>query len=209
MNFRKKDTKRLQKELDLLQNRVLNNTQFWNDVRNCTYKCADKRILKTTSRKGKCPYERQEPKDTKLYSSKEIHDLLRSGDDEVGNPKDSIINLKLKLYNKLIGPTKGKTSGCTLLISSVRRKTIKKEQGVYAAHILHEEIHVLGFKHISNSVEKNKLLCNGYYVPNAIGKIARKYLGLNVIGEEDLCVNSSRFELIQLPFYGKMLENYL
>ena len=186
-NFSASEKERVKEEMALLETKVLQNEAFWERIKTCVYQCTDRRILQSERNKD-CPYARL-PRDGHHYTSQEVHDLLFYGDDEIGLPKDGILDLKLRIKKRnKKGSSKGSTSGCVLKISSYRSKTIRQQKGVYAAHILHEYMHVLGFSHHDQNARKNRKICEGYDIPYAVGKIAREFLGLKVVNQRFLCV---------------------
>ncbi|MET1260220.1 hypothetical protein ABV409_12800 [Flagellimonas sp. DF-77] len=192
VNFSRQDSLRLNEEIELLENLVLQNPNFWNDLRQCDFKCSNQLVIRKRSvnKKGTYPKKNKKQRFVKDYTNDEIFDMLFLGNDLIGNANDSILNLNLKLYERdTKSDTKGRTNGFYQIIKSYRNKTINQEKGTYAAHLLHEYLHLLGFVHISQSAKRNKRKCRGYDVPYSIGKLAQKYLNLEVIGEEDLCVD--------------------
>ncbi len=178
-DFTKKDSIRLFEEIKLLEEKVLKNPVFWEEIKTSSFGCTNRRIYQST-RSRRCEYPKL-PKDTHDYTSQEIHDLLFFGQDEIGSEKDSVINLKLRLYGKQTSRTgkiiHGKTSSCSLTIASSRKtRLFTPEKGNYAIHILHEYMHILGFKHISNKRKRNKRKCGGDDVAWGIQMIAKKYM---------------------------------
>lgn len=174
IDFSEEDSISLAKELFILQ-QILYSPKFWSEIRSTQFYCADQRILHS-KRKGSGTYPKLK-KDKHLYSSIEIHDMLMHGDDEIGEPKDGVINLKLrsKIFkpNKNGSTTHGSTNKNTLIISSSPETRINsKVKGQYACHIIHEYMHILGFKHKNNLPSKNKEKCGGVDVPLRIQKIA-------------------------------------
>ncbi len=177
-NFTANDSVRLNKELKLLQEQILNNSQFWEDVKNADYGCRNRRIYQN-SRSRNCEFPKLD-KDLNSYSNIEIHDLLFYGQDEIGQERDGMINLRLNLFEKDRAGNgniiHGRTSSCNLTISSSRKTRLFASEGSYAKHILHEYMHILGFKHKSNKRKRNTRKCKGDDVSWAIQEIASKYL---------------------------------
>ena len=178
IDFTKEDSLALNKELNILQS-ILRNDTFWSRIKSATFYCTNRRIYHA-KRSRKSIYPRIK-KDKHFYTSTEIHDLIWNGEDEIGQSKDGIINLKLmaKDYepNKNGSITHGSTNKNTLIIKSNRATRIHSAiPGKYACHILHEYMHVLGFKHIDNSPTKNTEKCGGIDVPLRIQKIAESVL---------------------------------
>lgn len=182
IDFTLKDSSALANEV-LLMNKLLSNPQFWSAIKEANFFCPNQRVYHA-KRKRKSEYPRLK-KDKHNYSSAEIHDLLWYGQDEIGEEKDGIINLKLKAKdypkNKNGSQTHGSTNSGSLIISSDRATRIhSKIKGKYAAHLLHEYMHVLGFKHKSNLPSKNKIKCGGIDVPLRIQKIAEGIINKKV-----------------------------
>jgi len=90
-----------------------------------------------------------EKRTNKRYSSEDIYDLLINGDDGLGQPNDKIIDLYLDLDPDLSGNVLGSTS-CGR-IKSGKLYFSKNSAEVYAAHLIHEYMHVLGFNHFLNN----------------------------------------------------------
>ena len=179
IDFSKKDSNSLTKELLILQ-QILYSPKFWSEIRACQFYCADQRILHS-KRKSSSTYPKVK-KDKHLYTSIEIHDMLMNGDDEIGEPMDGVINLKLrsKIFkpNKNGSTTHGSTNKNTLIISSSPDTRINsKVKGQYACHLIHEYMHILGFKHKNNLPSKNKEKCGDVDVPLRIQKIAASLIG--------------------------------
>lgn len=179
IDFSKQDSVSLAKELFILQ-QILYSPKFWSEILGTKFYCTDQRILHA-KRKKSSVYPKLK-KDKHTYSSLEIHDMLLYGDDEIGESKDGIINLKLrsKVFkpNKNGSTTHGSTNKNTLIISSSPETRINsKVKGQYACHIIHEYMHILGFKHKNNLPSKNKVKCGGVDVPLRIQKIATSLVG--------------------------------
>ncbi|MFT4600218.1 MAG: hypothetical protein ACI857_000389 [Arenicella sp.] len=175
INFTKEDSASLSKELDIMQS-ILNSDLFWKLIMAADFQCRSQRIFHFGRKKRKSNYPMVK-KDKKTYTNQEIHDLLWFGDDEIGTKNDAVINLKLKAKtfepNKNGTTTHGSTNKNSLIISSSPKTRINnKTPGVYACHLIHEYIHVLGFKHKSNNPTKNKKKCEGIDVVLGIQNIA-------------------------------------
>ncbi len=109
----------------------------------------------------------------KRYTNQEIYDLILSGED-LKNPADGVINLKLNLYDSEKNEI-GHTNMTTLEISTFRGYFLSKKIKNYAAHILHEYMHVIGFVHGRYDIfgKRHKT------VPYRIGKLALDILNQN------------------------------
>ena len=182
IDFTKEDSAALKKEIVIL-NAVLANDAFWEAIISAEFYCTAQRVYHST-RKRKAEYPKLK-KDKHSYTSQEIHDLIWNGEDEIGGEKDGVINLKLRAkdipINKNGSQTHGSTNSGSLIISSNRKTRIQsKIKGKYAAHLLHEYIHVLGFKHKNNLPSKNKVKCGGIDVPLRIQKIAEGIINKKV-----------------------------
>lgn len=159
--------------------RILSNDQFWSAILETDFYCTNQRILHAyRNRKSEYPKKR---KDRHNYSNQEIYDLLWFGDDEIGSPKDGVLNFKLQVKifepNKNGTVTHGSTNRNTLIISSSPTTRINSpKQGVYACHLIHEYMHVLGFKHKHNTPSKNEKKCGGVDVPLRIQQLAKKFV---------------------------------
>lgn len=180
IDFTKADSSALTNELIIL-NKILSNDQFWKKIKSAEYYCSNRRIFHA-KRSPWAEYPRQK-KDRHDYSPTEIYQLLWTGDDEIGSKNDGLINLKLMATdfkpNRNGSITHGSTNRNTLVIKSSRTTRIQsKVRGKYACHLLHEYMHVLGFKHISNNPTKNIQECGGIDVPLKIQKIAESILSL-------------------------------
>lgn len=180
IDFTAEDSLALKKEL-VLMDKLLSNPKFWAQIKQARFFCTAQRIYHS-KRKRKSLYPKLK-KDKHSYTSQEIHDLLWFGQDEIGGLNDQVINLKLRAKdypkNKNGSQTHGSTNSGTLIISSDRKTRIhSKIKGKYAAHLLHEYMHVLGFKHKSNSPSINKKKCGGIDVPLRIQKIAEEIFKL-------------------------------
>lgn len=178
-NFTRQDSLQLKVELDLLQTKVLNNPDFWKDIKNADFGCRNRRVFHSR-RSRTCNYP-DLPIDKKSYSNIEIHDLLFFGNDELGRINDGKIDLNLALFSSERTSTgkivHGRTNSCFLRISSSRNTRLYSQPaGSYAKHLLHEYMHILGFKHRSNNKRRNKRKCKGLDVPWRIQEIASKYL---------------------------------
>ncbi len=176
IDFNASDSLALKKELELMDV-LLSNPKFWLQIKKAHFFCSAQRTYHS-KRKRHSIYPKLK-KDKHSYTSQEIHDLLWFGQDEIGSPNDQVINLKLRAKdypkNKNGSQTHGSTNSGTLIISSDRKTRIhSKIKGKYAAHLLHEYMHVLGFKHKSNSPSINKKKCGGIDVPLRIQKIAEE-----------------------------------
>lgn len=176
IDFTVADSIAVHKEIKLL-NKLLANREFWIAIKKTEFFCTNQRVYHA-KRKRKSVYPKQK-KDKHPYTSNEIHGLLWFGQDEIGGEKDEIIDLKLRAKdypkNKNGSQTHGSTNSGSLIISSDRKTRIhSKIKGKYAAHLLHEYMHVLGFKHKSNSPSKNLDKCGGIDVPLGIQKIAER-----------------------------------
>lgn len=80
----------------------------------------------------------------KGMSNEDIYNLIKTGQEEETVP-DNVINLKLMVYNNEkneVGHTDG---GDT--IHTHKGYILKNLASLYAAHLLHEYCHVLGFRH--------------------------------------------------------------
>jgi hypothetical protein len=84
-------------------------------------------------------------KTKKRYSSVEIYNLIANGNDGLGDENDGIIDLYLDLDGELKGVVLGGTT-CGI-IKSGRNFFESNKPEVYAAHLIHEYMHVLGFNH--------------------------------------------------------------
>ena len=182
IDFTREDSLALHLELNYLQ-AILRNDQFWKSIKSRQFYCENQRIYHA-SRKRRALYPRLK-KDRHHYSSQEIHDLLWFGEDEIGGPKDGVINLKLQAKdyepNKDGSVTHGSTNKNTLIIKSSRKTRIhSRQKGKYVCHILHEYMHVLGFKHKDNRPSKNKKKCGGVDVALGIQLIAEKVFFLTM-----------------------------
>ena len=179
IDFTKEDSSALYKEINILETKILGNKFFWEKILAAEYYCSQMRIFHSR-RTRKSEYPRQK-KDKHNYTNLEIHELLFYGMDEIGSVKDGVINLKLKAVdkekNRNGSMTHGSTNSGTLIISSNRKTRIHaKEKGRYAVHLLHEYMHILGFKHKQNSPSKNKKKCGGIDIPLKIQRIAESCL---------------------------------
>lgn len=178
IDFTKEDSAALANEIQVMEY-ILNQDEFWQGILNADFGCPDWRRLHHY-RKRNAEYPRLK-KDKHSYSNQEIHDLLWNGDDEIGEPKDKVINLKLRAkdyeQNKK-GLTKhGGTNKNTLVISSNRTTRIhSKRAGEYACHLIHEYMHVLGFKHRKNRPSKTTEKCGSKDVALRIQLIAKEVL---------------------------------
>jgi hypothetical protein len=173
IDFTKEDSFALKNELIVL-NKILSSDRFWEKVKSAEYYCTNRRVFHS-KRSPWAEYPRQK-KDKHDYSSDEIYQLLWNGDDEIGGENDGVINFKLMATdfkpNRNGTITHGSTNRNTLVIKSSRSTRIQSNvRGKYACHLLHEYMHVLGFKHISNNPSKNKQACGGTDVPLKIQKI--------------------------------------
>lgn len=178
IDFSKEDSASLKRELKILKF-VLESDEFWEGILEADFFCTNRRVLHHYRKRGG-EFPRLK-KDRHHYTNQEIHDLLWYGDDELGEPKDGIINLRLrsKIFpvKKEGYRTHGTTSKNTLIISSSPETRINNKQpGTYACHLLHEYMHVLGFKHKDNSPSKNFKKCGGVGVPLRIQTIARELI---------------------------------
>lgn len=158
---------------------ILDSPLFWDAILKATFYCTDQRILHHYRRRGGEFPKRK--KDKHLYTNQEIHDLLFFGDDELGAPKDGVLNFRLKSKtfkkNRNGSVTHGTTSRNTMIISSSSDTRINNpKSGTYAVHLLHEYMHILGFKHKNNLPSKNKKKCGGVDVPLRIQIIAKSVL---------------------------------
>lgn len=174
IDFNKADSAALYKEIKILTS-ILESDLFWTKILEANFGCTDWRRLHHY-RKRKAEYPRLKM-DRHSYSNQEIYDLLWYGDDEIGRPKDSVINLKLKAkdYEQTKkGRTKhGGTNKNTLVISSDRKTRIHSNiEGQYACHIIHEYMHVLGFKHPKDLPSKTEKKCGEKDVPLRIQLMA-------------------------------------
>jgi len=179
IDFTKEDSLALYKEIKILETKILGNKLFWDKILDAEYFCRQMRIFHSR-RKHKSVYPKQK-KDKHSYSNLEIHDLLFYGMDEIGSVNDGIINFNLKAVdkekNRNGSMTHGSTNSGTLIISSNRKTRIhSSKKGKYAVHLLHEYMHVLGFKHKNNSPSKNKKKCKGIDIPLKIQQIAESCL---------------------------------
>ena len=178
IDFTKEDSAALAKELQVLEY-ILHQDAFWLTILAADFGCRNWRRLHHY-RKRKAEYPKLK-KDKHSYTNQEIHDLLWHGDDEIGEPKDGVINLKLRAkdyeQNKK-GLTKhGGTNKNTLVISSNRKTRIhSKKVGEYACHLIHEYMHVLGFKHRKDRPSKTTDNCGAVDVALRIQLIARDIL---------------------------------
>jgi hypothetical protein len=173
IDFTADDSAALSSELKILQ-KILSTDTFWEAILNANYYCANWRRLHHYRRRN-AQYPKWK-KDKHIYSSKEIQRLLWTGDDEIGLPKDGLINLKLKAkdyeQNKKGLTRHGGTDRNTLIISSNRKTRIHSgKKGTYACHLLHEYMHVLGFKHPKSTPSKTKKKCGGDDVTLTVQKI--------------------------------------
>lgn len=177
IDFTRKDSLSLRRELKIMQ-AVLDSPVFWELIIETNFYCRNQRRFHW----GRNPFKSDYPikkKDRHDYTNQEINDLIWNGDDEIGTPNDGIINLKLRAKhfepNRNGTITHGSTNKNTLIISSSPTTRINnKTKGVYACHLLHEYMHVLGFKHKSNHPTKNKKKCGGVDVVLGIQQIAIK-----------------------------------
>lgn len=177
IDFTHKDSLSLKREVGILQ-AILNADYFWEQLAEADFYCRNQRRFHWGRNPFKSDYKLKRI-DRHHYSNEEIKNLLWSGDDEIGAPKDSIINLKLRAKhfepNKNGTVTHGSTNKNSLIISSSPTTRINnKTKGVYACHLLHEYMHVLGFKHKSNHPTKNSKKCGGIDVIVGVQKIAIK-----------------------------------
>ena len=174
IDFTQKDSQALDKEVIIL-NKLLSIPSFWYQIKKANFYCTSQRTYH--SKRSKNSEYPKLKKDKHAYTSDEIHDLIWYGQDEIGQDKDGVLNLKLRAKdypkNKNGSQTHGSTNSGTLIISSNRSTRIHSTvKGKYAAHLLHEYIHVLGFKHKHNLPSKNIKKCGGIDVPLRIQKIA-------------------------------------
>ncbi len=175
IDFSKEDSISLQKELKIVKT-ILDSEVFWSKIKAYDFSCTNQRTFHSGRKKKKTLYPKKR-RDRHVYTNQEIHDLLWFGQDEIGEPKDGVIDLKLrsKKYspNKNGTTTHGSTNKNTLIISSSPKTRINNStKGVYACHLLHEYMHVLGFEHKSNDPKKNKKKCGGSDVALGIQLIA-------------------------------------
>lgn len=175
IDFSKKDSLSLMKELKIM-NAVLNSDVFWKKIKTYDFSCTNQRTFHSGRKKKEALYPKKR-RDKHLYTNQEIHDLIWFGQDEIGEIRDGVINLKLrsKKYppNKNGTTTHGSTNKNTLIISSSPKTRINnKTTGVYACHLFHEYMHVLGFEHRSNDPKKNRKKCGGPDVALGIQLIA-------------------------------------
>ena len=176
IDFTKEDSAALKKELKIMQS-ILKNDLFWEKILAADFGCPDWRRLHHY-RKRKAEYPRLK-KDKHFYTNEEIKELLWTGDDEIGEPKDGIINLKLRAkdyeQNKKGRTKHGGTNKNTLLISTNRSTRIhSKKKGTYACHLIHEYMHVLGFKHRKSLPSKTEKKCGAKDVALRIQLIAKE-----------------------------------
>lgn len=182
IDFTKEDSMALDKEIEILQG-ILENDLFWQKIKEADFGCAHLRDL-FFFRKRKADYPKKK-RDKHQYSSQEIHDLIWFGDDEIGQPKDGFINLKLQAYDhiqtrrekrkKLV--KHGSTNKNTLIIKSNRATRIHApNRGAYACHLIHEYMHVLGFRHKTKIPSKTTKKCGNVDVALGIQQIARSLL---------------------------------
>ncbi|WP_109301761.1 hypothetical protein [Aquimarina sp. AU474] len=104
------------------------------------------------------------------YSNQEILDLILGGRD-LNNPADQIMNFRLRLYDSQVNEI-GNTNMTTLIISTFKGYLEDNAVGCYAAHLLHEYMHTIGFTH-----SRFDIFGRDRTVPYKIGKIARDLLG--------------------------------
>ncbi|MBD3637878.1 MAG: hypothetical protein HUJ25_11030 [Crocinitomicaceae bacterium] len=178
IDFTKADSAALKTELQLLD-KILQNERFWEGIKNFEFHCTNWRRLHHY-RKRNALYPKQK-KDKHNYSNEEIYNLLWTGDDEIGSPKDSVINLKLQAkdyeQNKKGRTRHGGLDKNTLVISSNRKTRIHSgNPGEYACHLLHEYMHVLGFKHRKGRPSRTKKKCGGTDVALGVQLIAKDVL---------------------------------
>jgi hypothetical protein len=179
IDFTKEDSAALFTEIKILESKILGNKGFWDKIIAAEFYCRQMRIFHCR-RKRKSIY-RKIKKDKHEYTNKEIHDLLFYGMDEIGGINDGVLNFKLKAVdkekNRNGSMTHGSTNSGSLIISSNRKTRIhSKIKGKYAVHLLHEYMHVLGFKHKNNSPSKNKKKCGGIDIPLKVQQIAESCL---------------------------------
>ena len=178
IDFTKEDSLALFIEIDILE-KIIQNDLFWKEIEKYDFGCRNRRIYHS-KRSRSAGYPKLK-KDKHNYTNTEIINLIKIGADEIGETNDSTLNFKLKAktYEKNSNSkvTHGSTNKNTLIITSNRETRVNSSKtGAYACHLLHEYMHVLGFKHKSNSPSKNKNYCGGIDVPLGIQKIAQKVL---------------------------------
>ncbi len=127
--FNETEKKKASKSINLLEN-IINTQEFKEAVLKVPSFSKNKIKRKTGNKK---------------YSNQEILDLILSGED-LKNPADNIINLNLDLYNGEKNEI-GHTNMNTLTISTYQGYFNKKDIKLYAAHLLHEYMHIIGFIH--------------------------------------------------------------
>ncbi|RDB03670.1 hypothetical protein [Runella aurantiaca] len=101
-------------------------------------------------------------------SSNGVLDKILNGE-ELGTIPDQIINLSLKVdttFRNEIGHTTGK------IIATQKNYILEHSAQCYAAHLIHEYCHVLGFSH-----PKRRTWRRAKTVPYQIGYIVRDILG--------------------------------
>jgi hypothetical protein len=178
IDFNKEDSLHLFGEIELI-NKIVGTELFWELMADYDFGCRNRRIYHS-KRSRKALYPKLK-KDKLSYSNQDLILLLKSGSDEIGEINDQLINMKLKAKTYTESSNNsvmhGSTNKNTLIITSNRETRIQSTiMGVYACHLLHEYMHVLGFKHKFNSPSKNRAYCKGIDVPLGIQKIASTVL---------------------------------
>lgn len=107
----------------------------------------------------------------KRFHAEEIYDLIINGDDGLGTKDDGIIDLYLDFDLTLSGNVLGSTT-CGK-ITSGKNFFNNNSAETYAAHILHEYMHVLGFNHFLNNPFLRGLFFKKNDPPYQIGKLTR------------------------------------
>jgi hypothetical protein len=106
------------------------------------------------------------------YSTKEIYQLIHSGVEYETQP-DNVINLKMQVYPEYNGGSEvGKTvNGIIMTYAGYIREN---GVGCYAAHLIHEYCHVVGFSHAFL-----RMPLRNRTVPYRAGEIAEKILKIS------------------------------
>jgi hypothetical protein len=117
-------------------------------------------------------------RDNKNLSGKEILEMILQGTEVHSNEIDYEMDFILSTYPGQSGDNVGSTYGGTRIETSqsyIRRNGAK----YYAAHLIHEYCHTLGFTHIHKTLGlKSRKRRKQNSVPYKVGSIAKKILGI-------------------------------
>lgn len=109
-------------------------------------------------------------------SAADIYDLIKSGKNNYqGSVADSVIDLKLKLYDKFKGGSEfGRTMMSSRITETHRCYVLENSVDCYVVHLAHEYMHQIGFSDIRSL---RALFKKTSSVPYKIGDIVRDCLG--------------------------------